>query len=365
MKRIILVGLVCLAALGSCKNNDEFNINGKVENAGSIKKVELYEMDQLIDSAFLNEDQEFKFRRISPEPNFYTMVIGDKNFLIIARNGDEIDFETDFTDSKNTYSISGSKDSEKIREFNQVSNEYGKIYQDIQATYSQEISKNPAAKDSIFKSLMPQFQQNMDAYSQKALQFGEENKDNLAGFYAVGTIDQSRYESQLIKYAEEVKPKFPKNKAVQSFTDKMMSLKPVSVGQPAPQFELPTPEGKIIKLSDLKGKYVLLDFWASWCAPCRDENPNIVKQYNSFKNKGFTVLGVSLDKGKGAWEKAIADDKLTWTHVSELKEWDGKVSIAYRVESIPSSFLLDPQGKIIAKNLRGAELENFLKKTLN
>ncbi len=354
----------CLFALASCKNNKEFIINGKVENAGSVKKVQLYEMDQLVDSAFLNENNEFKFKKISVDPNFYTMVIGDKNFLIIAQNGDEITFETDYNNAENTYTIEGSSDSEKIREFNKVSNDYGKVYKDIETEYSQQLSLHPNSKDSIYNSLMPNFQKNMDAYSQEALKFGQDNKDNLAGFYAVGTIDQTRYETQLIKYAEEIKGKYPNNKAVQSFAEKMLAAKPISVGQPAPLFELPTPDNKMVKLSDLKGKYVLLDFWASWCAPCRQENPNIVKQYNTFKDKGFTVLSVSLDKKKDAWEKAIADDKLAWTHVSELKEWDGKVSMQYKIESIPSSFLLDPQGKIIAKNLRGSELEAFLSKTL-
>ena len=365
MKRFFLLAITGLLAISSCKNDQEFSVNGKIENAGSIKQVQLYEMDQLIDSAFLNENNEFKFRRISEDPNFYTMVVGEKNFLIIAQNGDEIDFETNFTDTTNTYKIDGSSDSEKIRDFNQVSNESGKVYQNIQKEYTQKVSENPAAKDSIFKALLPVFQKNMNSYSEKALKFGEENKDNLAGFYAVGTVDQSRYETQLIKYAEEIKNKFPKNKAVQSFADRMLALKVVSIGQPAPLFELPTPDNKIIKLTDFKGKYVLVDFWASWCAPCRDENPNLVKQYNTFKNKGFTVLGVSLDKSKTAWEKAIADDNLAWTQVSELKEWDGKVAMSYRVEAIPASFILDPQGKIIAKNLRGAELEAFLNKTLN
>lgn len=111
----------------------------------------------------------------------------------------------------------------------------------------------------------------------------------------------------------------------------------------------------------MRGKYVLLDFWASWCAPCREENPNIVKQFNAFKDKGFTVLSVSLDDNKSDWLKAIKDDNLNWTHVSELKRWDGKVAMQYKIEGIPASFMLDPAGKIIAKNLRGDELSTFLK----
>lgn len=364
MKRIFLIAIAGLATLASCKNNKEFTIEGKIENAGLIKKVLLYEMDQLVDSAFLSESNEFKFTRVSPDPSFYTLLAGEKNFLIVAKNGDELEFETNLTDTTNTYKIDGSSDSEKIRDFNKISNDYGKIYQQIQADYNRVVNENPEAKDSVYNALMPRFQKNMDAFSKEALKFAEDNKDNLAGFYAVGTIDQQRYEQDLIKYADELKGKFPKNKAVESFLTRMMEVKPVSVGQPAPQFELPTPDGKMVKLSDLKGKYVLLDFWASWCAPCREENPNLVKQYNRFKDKGFTVLGVSLDKGKEPWVKAIEDDQLTWTHVSELKEWDGQVSTQYKVEGIPASFVLDPAGKIIAKNLRGIELEKFLQSVL-
>lgn len=365
MKKATLIALIGLGLfVSSCKNNDELIITGKIENAGEIKKVMLYETDQVVDSAFLNENNEFKFRRVAPDPNFYTLVIGEKNFLIVGQNGDELAFKSDYLDTSNTYEISGSSDSEKIRDFNKISNNYGKIFEQIQSEYSAQISANPNAKDSIYNVLMPKFQANMDKFSEEGFKFVQANKDNLAGFYVAGTIDQNKYENQLIEYAEEIKSKFPKNNAVQSFVTKMAGLKPVSIGQIAPDFQLPDPSGKQFKLSDFRGKYVLLDFWASWCAPCREENPNIVKQFERFKSKNFTVVGVSLDDDRAAWLKAIKDDRLNWPHLSELKKWDGKVSLLYKVEGIPASFLLDPQGKIVSKNLRGADLEQFLVKTL-
>lgn len=141
--------------------------------------------------------------------------------------------------------------------------------------------------------------------------------------------------------------------------------KKLAIGNIAPDFTQTDINGNPLSLSDLRGKYVLIDFWASWCGPCRQENPNVVEAYNKYKDEGFTVLGVSLDEDKGAWEKAIENDDLHWYHVSDLKGWKNAVAQQYGIKAIPSNILIDPDGKILAKNLRGDELQNKLAEIFN
>lgn len=138
------------------------------------------------------------------------------------------------------------------------------------------------------------------------------------------------------------------------------------IGKQAPEIALRNPDGKEFKLSDLQGKLVLLDFWASWCGPCRKENPNVVNVYNKFRDKGFTIYSVSLDGNRDAWMRAIKSDKLEWPyHVSELKEWKSSAATAYNVSGIPASYLIDKNGVIVAENLRGAALEKAVQDYLD
>lgn len=175
--------------------------------------------------------------------------------------------------------------------------------------------------------------------------------------------------AQLEEYAGKFTDEVKESSYIKVLNDRIASMKKSEVGQPFMEIELPTPSGELAKLSSLieAGNYVLVDFWASWCPPCRKENPNVAEAYNKFKDKGFTVYGVSLDRpdGKADWEKAIADDGLAWTNVSDLKFWNCAPAALYGVSSIPSNFLISPDGIIVGKNLREEELHKKLEELLN
>lgn len=170
-----------------------------------------------------------------------------------------------------------------------------------------------------------------------------------------GGSKQSDLVMQLFKTLPE---KVQKSPAGHEFIGRLEGKKRIAIGAMAPDFTQNDTAGNPVKLSDFRGKYVLLDFWASWCGPCRKENPHVVKYYHQYKDQNFTVLGVSLDKqgDKGRWIKAIQDDKLDWTHVSDLKYWGNEAALLYGVSGIPQNFLIDPKGRIIATNLRGDAL---------
>jgi peroxiredoxin len=179
----------------------------------------------------------------------------------------------------------------------------------------------------------------------------------IAAYFGLVYLNEPGKEALMTQIYDTLTPAVKKSYFGTKLGEMVASTAKTAIGQTAPDFTQNDPTGKPVSLSSFRGQYVLVDFWASWCGPCRQENPNIVKAYNTYKDKGFTILGVSLDKEKEAWEKAIVDDKLTWNHVSDLKFWENSAARLYNIQSIPASFLLDKEGKIIAKDLRGEALE--------
>ncbi|QEC76360.1 TlpA disulfide reductase family protein [Mucilaginibacter ginsenosidivorax] len=192
--------------------------------------------------------------------------------------------------------------------------------------------------------------------------FIRENPNSIISLNALESLAYSTDYADLKPLYDVLTPAVKSTDAGKALGERMPKLKAVALGAVAPEFAEADTSGKVINLSSFRGQYVLIDFWASWCGPCRRENPNVVKAYNHYKGQKFTILGVSLDKpnAKDKWLAAIHKDGLTWTHVSDLKFWDSKAAGLYAVRGIPQNFLLDPNGKIIAKNLRGDDLEDKL-----
>ena len=187
---------------------------------------------------------------------------------------------------------------------------------------------------------------------------------SLASLFALNFVNVETDFDTYDALAQRFQKENPNSPHAKSLIGRVARIKGVMVGSSAPEITLSDTTGNAVALSSLRGKYVLIDFWASWCGPCRAENPNVVRMYNKYKDKGFAIYGVSLDKTKAEWQRAIRNDNLPWTHVSDLKFWQSTAAQQYGVQAIPATFLLDKEGKIIAKNLRGEALEQKLEEVL-
>jgi peroxiredoxin len=256
-------------------------------------------------------------------------------------------------------SIQGSKTQDDFAALNTM---FAPMFERLQAVANQLNQQGASGDEKLkteYQSLISNIQSTTDA-------FILERKSSYVAPFAAMVATQlnpeiSVSERRLDMLSPEIKQSYFGTMLAKSIEDG----KAGAIGSEAIEFTQNDTEGKPVSLSSFRGKYVLIDFWASWCRPCRMENPNVVRAYEQFKSKNFTVLGVSLDRSKDAWIKAIADDKLTWTQVSDLKFWSNEVAQKYKVQSIPQNYLIGPDGKILAKDLRGEELIQQLSELLN
>ena len=238
--------------------------------------------------------------------------------------------------------------------------------QDLAARMNQKVMQATPEQlnDTAFtEQLNREYRQLLDERSQKQQQYVRDHPDSYFSIEALSESVSSEFDAEVIEpLFLSISEKHRGTFTGKAFAQRIEAAKTIAIGKKAPHFTQNDPNGNPVSLSDFQGQYLLLDFWASWCGPCRQENPNLVKAYAAYNDKGFEILGVSLDNndGKEAWVKAIEKDGLTWTQVSDLNSWNNEVARLYGVRAVPQSYLINPEGIIIAQNLRGDALEEKL-----
>ncbi len=337
-------------------------IKGKLQNAteGNVYLFELGETQFVArDTSAISEDGTFRFEGSVTEPTFYRVGLDQQNGLMLVLENKQINVEADATNMATTGKVEGSEDSELLQKWFQLNEELKQKEAELSPRFNEAMA---AGDEAAITALREEYM----GHRNKLRDFIAEHPGSLASVFGilsfVNPIEEFAFaDSMVTLYSQQL----PDSKYTAMLNKQLEGLRSTAVGAMAPDFALPTPDGGSLALSSLRGKYVLIDFWASWCGPCRQENPNVVRMYNLYKDKGFEIFGVSLDQSREKWLGAIEKDKLTWPHVSDLKGWESSAAQLYKVNAIPQTILLDKEGKIIAKGLRGEALEEKLASLLN
>jgi thiol-disulfide isomerase/thioredoxin len=370
---ILTIAIIILAGCKGKNSEARYNLAGTIQHAAN-QKLLLQEVPfggkpiVTLDSVTLNEEGKYSFDFIAKQEGLYRLATEKDMEVIFINDENNIHINADANNYR-SYTVKGSKNSEALIEFLK---EYRQRDSSIFATlYTLDLLQKQKAKDSSIFYLQKQRIQKINDLNK----FVEATITNATSpammYYVLGLSLRSMETAQVLALAKAAAEKTKAEPLVQFSTMLNSQVQanakatPLSVGQPAPEIALNDPSDKNITLSSLKGKYVLVDFWASWCGPCRAENPNVVAAYEKYKKKNFTVLGVSLDDNKANWLDAIKSDKLNWQHISDLKKWESTVVSTYQIEGIPFNVLVDPNGIIIAKELRGQALQDTLASILH
>lgn len=363
MRKLLIFGLIPLFLYCSSDKRGNVTIIGTLNNSNGEKLI----LEQLTfshaiakDSVVVDKNGNFEINTNLPEKGFYRLKINDKNFLVLILDTIEtINIKANASNMADGYTIDGTSEDSKLLQILNEQMKKSAIKRDSLQRVFMSKQGDPNI-EQIGLQLEAEFNTIINEQIDYIKKFISNHKYSFASLAA---IEQLNPESDLEIYKilhDGLNEKFPNSSYVQAFTSRYKELSKLAIGSNAPDIVMNTPTGETLSLTSLKGKVVLIDFWASWCKPCRMENPNVVKLYAKYKDKGFEILGVSLDKEKAAWEQAIKDDNLTWKHVSDLAFWNSTVVKQYNITGVPYTVLVDKEGKIIAKGLRGKQLEQKL-----
>lgn len=355
IQSLLVLGVLFSIQACSDKNKEAGVIHGKFTNANGIT-VYLQRIvengEENLDSTKTDGDGNFTLKNNANALDYYMVRTGPANVIyLVLKGGETIELSGDAKNIEHSYTVKGSEDSELLKELRQFEKNLGDSLNQVYATFREE---NPARKDSAGAVLQRCYSETMASFSKK---FIDKHLTSIVSLSATKFLNQQTSIELMVKLENSLSKQFPENKYVQDYKALMSDLQKLPPGSEAPEIKLASPAGEPLALSSYRGKVVLIDFWASWCGPCRRENPNIVKIYEKYKNSGFEIFGVSLDENVEAWKAAIQKDGITWPQVSELKRWESKVVKDFGIEAIPYSVLIDQNGKIVAKGLRSDELD--------